>query len=114
MFIQAKILEDTIIDSGWQIVQKLEMPEWWADEIWHLESVWSPVGLSAWITFLVDPQLDHSARRKAQYVWSVAVSAEKPNDRVQSDFIHKMSLKSGWEEDLNRFVDKLNTMRKVV
>jgi hypothetical protein len=114
MFTQAKILEDAIIDSGWQMAQKLEMPEWWADEIWHLESVWSPVGISAWITFLVDPQLEHPARRKGQHVWSVAVSAEEPSDRVHLDFIHESSLKSGWEENLNGFIDKLNTIRKVV
>lgn len=113
MFTQARILEGAIVDSGWRILHKLEMPEWWADEMWHIESAWSPVGISAWIVFLVDPQLDHSSRRKGEHVWAVAASIEKPTSRIDANFICKMSINSGWQENLNDLIDTLNTTRHV-
>ncbi len=110
---QAKILEEKITDSGWQIVHKFEMPEWWADEIWQLESIWSPIGHSAWITFLVDPEND-IARRKGQHVWAVGVSAQKPGDRVSTRFEDTMALNTGWRKDLGNFINKLNNLREML
>ena len=111
---QAKILEEKIADAGWQIVQRFEMPDWWADEIWQLESIWSPIGHSAWITFLVEPECDHAARKKGQHVWAVGVSRKKPGDRVSTDFKDTMSLNSGWQKALSNFTKNLNQIRETL
>lgn len=113
MLTQATILDQKIAEAGWRIVQKTEMPDWWADEIWQLESIWSPVGRSAWITFLVDPQSDSPNRKKGQHVWEVALSAKRPSDRI-SNFEFGISLKSGWQKDLGNFIKKLNHIREIL
>jgi hypothetical protein len=60
---------------GWQRVA-VEFPfekEWWAAEIWTVESIWSPVGIRAYLTFLVDPQ--------GTDVWALGAACERPQDR---------------------------------
>jgi hypothetical protein len=72
---QASVLEQSTAESGWRIVSKQERPEWCADEIWELESIWSPLGRTVWITFLVDPQIEQTSRKKGQAVWAAAISS---------------------------------------
>src|SRR5688572_21040420 len=64
---------------GWNVVSiEEDSLEWWADEMWVLESVWSPVGSRAYVTLLVDPQAPVN-RKKGTYVWAAKVSFSKPN-----------------------------------
>lgn len=69
---QVSELVDKLPEHGWGILAKEENIEWWADEIWQLESKWSPVGCKAYITLLVDPMADLN-RRKGEAVWAVMV-----------------------------------------
>ncbi len=68
-------------ENGWRIASIEQNLEWWADEMWLIESTWSPVGSNAYVTFLVDPQFD-GVRRKGEEVWAVMASALKPIDRL--------------------------------
>lgn len=113
MLTQATLLNQRIADAGWRIVRKTEMPHWWADEIWQLESIWSPVGVESWITFLVDPENDDNARKKGQHVWAAAVSIQSPTSRITNEFKFVMSLKSGWRKDLEKFVSSSNHIREI-
>jgi hypothetical protein len=74
-------IESQLAKRGWAIVEIEDQGlEWWADEIWRLESVWSPAGARAYVTFLVDPQSSAPDRKKGQGLWAVKASAVKPVD----------------------------------
>jgi len=50
-------LRDAIKSSGWQInLVEPKSEDWWAWQIWRLESVWSPVGFTLFATFQLDPE----------------------------------------------------------
>ncbi len=94
---------------GWKAVplEDYEL-EWWADEIWMLESIWSPIGTTAYITFLVDPQIPHiRARKKGESVWAVMTSRYR---NVEEE-VFEMSLKQGWEKRLPEFFEHLDKIR---
>ncbi len=109
---QASTLAETLVEYGWRILDKSELPVWWADEIWEIESTWSPLARSAWITFLVDPAAEPSSRKKGQKVWAVALSPVKPIDRNSKEFVYVMALNSGWGEHLVSFFRELDNLRK--
>lgn len=98
---------------GWQVafVDDYEL-EWWADEMWLLESTWSPVGSRAYVTFLVDPQSSHGrARRRGQAIWAVMVSPTKPSGWQSSEGSLTLSLGQGWEKGLPDFFEHLARLR---
>ncbi len=97
-------------EHGWRVACVEEELEWWADEMWRLESVWSPVGLRAYVTFLVDPQ--HGVvRKKGEAVWAVMASPGRPGCwfRVEGEFT--LSLGRGWKERLPDFFEHLSGLR---
>jgi hypothetical protein len=91
---QARQLEEHLSDEGWRIVQRESAPHWWADELWTIESMWRPVGLKLWITFLVDPQHD-GVRKKGEHVWAVAVTPFLPVARSNVDQT-SVPIRHGW------------------
>jgi hypothetical protein len=84
--------------------------EWWADEMWVLESVWSPVGGRAYLTFLVDPQFE-GVRKKGEGVWAVMASPRRPEDWVRVEGEFTLSLGQSWEKRLPAFFEHLSTLR---
>jgi hypothetical protein len=66
---------------GWRKVDGAEpddqLLDWWADEVWVLESLWEPQECHVYLTFVVDPQWD-SHRKKGQGVWGVTASLHGP------------------------------------
>jgi hypothetical protein len=47
---QKRQLEDALTVSGWRIADREPiLSEWWADEIWTIESVWRPVGFTLFL-----------------------------------------------------------------
>ncbi len=104
MEFQRQTIFETLTENGWKIT-KLEKHEldWWAGEMWRLESVWSPVGETAFVTFLLEPE-------SAKYVWEIMASAEKPVGRAGNQNSFSMSLK-GWEKELPEFVKFLSGIR---
>jgi hypothetical protein len=84
--------------------------DWWADEMWLLESEWSPRGREAYLTFLVDPEADTHVRKKGEQVWAAAVTARKPLGRVEASSGFVLSLK-GWRRELPELLERLSALR---
>ncbi|HEX7175377.1 MAG TPA: hypothetical protein VF240_08975 [Pyrinomonadaceae bacterium] len=98
---------------GWSVrcVDDYEL-EWWADEMWLLESTWSPAGGRAWVTFLVDPQTsDVANRRKGKGVWALLASPEKPTRWQASEGEFSLGLGRGWEDELPALLEYLDAVR---
>lgn len=98
---------------GWRLTSVEEDNlEWWADETWLLESVWSPVGSHAYITFLVDPQVTNGrSRKKGTSVWAVKASLGKPVTWLTGDGEATLSLGQGWKEEIPDFFVQLAVLR---
>lgn len=97
-------------EHGWRVAGVEENLEWWADEMWLLESVWSPVGSRAYITLLVNPMAAPN-RRKGEAVWAVAASSAKPTGRLSAEGGSMLSFGQGWEGRLPEFFDQLSMLR---
>ena len=95
---------------GWRAACLEENLDWWADEMWLLESVWTPVGTRAYITFLVDPMFDGN-RGKGEAVWAVGASHAKPMSRLQAENEFTLSLGQGWKNRLPGLFDHLSSLR---
>jgi hypothetical protein len=71
--------------------------------MWRLESVWSPISETAFITFVLEPE-------NMEYVWEIMVSKEKPNHWGGNPNSFSLSLKK-WEKELPKFIAFLSDMR---
>jgi len=81
-------------ENGWRIASIEQNLEWWADEMWLIESTWSPVGSNAYVTFLVDPQFD-----------GVRI------DRLNTEDEFTLSLGQGWQKRLPEIIEHLSAIR---
>jgi hypothetical protein len=97
-------------EHGWRVAGVEENLEWWADEMWLLESVWSPVGSRAYITLLVDPMVGPD-RRKGEAVWAAMASVAKPTSRLSAEGEFTLSFGRGWEGRLPEFFEHLSALR---
>lgn len=100
-------------EYGWRLAGIEENLEWWADEMWLLESAWSPVGSRAYITFLVDPQFDGN-RKKGEAVWAVMASQLKPVSWLKAEHEFMFSLGQGWRDNLPAFFAQMTTLRRQI
>ena len=112
MQFQRTELLNLLPEHGWRVAGTEDNLEWWADEMWELESVWSPVGSRAYITFLVDPQFD-GPRKKGEAVWAVMASLLKPVSHLQGEHEFLLNLGHGWKDHLPVFFLQLSTLRRV-
>jgi|SRR5450432_2099365 len=99
-------------EQGWRVSRTEEDLEWWADEMWLLESSWAPVGSRAYVTFLVDPQFEGD-RKKGEAVWAVMASPFRPVSSLRGEREFMVSLGQGWEERLPGLVGFLGIFRGV-
>ena len=101
MEFQRQIIREKLIENGWTIteLEKVEL-DWWANEMWQLESIWSPIGKTAFVTFLLEPE-------NMEYVWEIMASEEKPVNRFGN---FTLPLK-GWEKELTEFIKYLSEIR---
>lgn len=97
-------------EHGWRVAGAEENLEWWADEMWLLESVWSPAGSRAYVTFLVDPQFD-GPRTKGEAVWAVMASPARPTSRLRVEGEFTLSLGQGWKNRLPDLFEHLSALR---
>jgi hypothetical protein len=97
---------------GWDVIELEDYElDWWTDELWMLESTWSPIGRVAYVKFVIDPESVHSRpRRKGVAVWAIVASPYKKSE----DEGFEMSLKQGWEKRLPDFFEHLNKIRNRV
>jgi len=74
-------LQTALERTGWRI-ERRDGNDWWIHEIWELISTWRPVGATAFLTLLVDPQARTS---DIGSVWAVAVTLHRPGDRMDAE-----------------------------
>lgn len=107
---QRQELFNQLLEHGWRVANQEEGLEWWADEMWRLESLWSPVGSLAYVTFLVDPMSDGD-RKKGEDVWAVMASSTKPLSRLKVEGEFTLSLGGGWKQEMPTFFKHLAALR---
>ena len=92
--------------SGWKATE-LDNYDFhkWSMETWRLESTWSPIGATAYVSFLIDPQSDV----QNPYAWAIEVSDEKPVYGKQRNHF-EVSLKQ-WKNEKNHFLKFLEEIR---
>lgn len=102
-------------EHGWRAAGVEENLEWWAAEMWRLESVWSPVGSRAYITFLFAPEVPplpyDKTRRRVEVVWAVMASPSRPTSRLEAAGEFTLSLGQGWKKRLPEFFEHLSALR---
>ena len=113
MWAQKTELLQQISAQGWTTT---ELEDWevedWADEIWLLESVWSPIGSRAYLTFLVDNGIDNwHQRKKGESVWAAEISLSKPKYGLQDEHRFLISLNQGWRKEMPALLKHLSMLR---
>lgn len=107
---QQQQFEAALHNNGWQIVDRATGDlEWWADEVWTIESKWRPAGLQAFVTFVVDPMGYSPNRTQGEGVWSVRLTASWPSNN-DAEIIAEESLKH-WYKKLVELVTNLSRFR---
>jgi len=105
---QQQLLADVLDAHGWSIVDRqTNFADWLYFEVWKIESVWRPVGKTAFMTFLNDPMPSNGPRRPN----AVACSRTSP---VEGDGAHDSFAWVGmthWKYDLVELLDKLEDFR---
>ncbi len=98
-------LMEHLSEHGWRIlpIEATEL-DWWADDMWVLESVWSPVGQRAYITFLIDPQ-------DTTMVWAIAASNRRPQSRRDAESGSLIRVRHVWSQELPAFLRALSRLR---
>jgi hypothetical protein len=107
---QRQELLNQLAAHGWRIACQEEELEWWVDEMWRIESLWSPVGSLAYVSFLVDPQ-SHHERKRGEDVWAVMASDSRPVRRLNGEGEFTVSLGRGWKQGLPAFFKHLDSLR---
>jgi hypothetical protein len=94
---QLRQLEAALLEDGWAIVERESSPdEWWLDEVWLLESEWTPRGRRVYLGFLVDPQAPRE-RTKGEHVWAVVAAAGRPTSRHHAE--RDVPLRPHWDRE---------------
>jgi hypothetical protein len=102
---------------GWSISEVIDNEsewnnlEWWEDEIWVLESVWSPKTSKIYLTFLVDPQAPIHGRKKDEGIWAAQASLKRLNDWKGQEGVIFLGLGKGWEKELPDFLKGIDDLR---
>jgi hypothetical protein len=105
---QPAVVAAALERAGWHVVER-EQPftdEWWADEIWTIESLWSPQGARAFLTFATI-DLDHDLKY-------LVATRERPNHQAISETRSQMYLGRGWQNELPGFVESLGEFRSQI
>ena len=77
----------------------------WSVETWELESLWSPVGAKAYVTFPIDEQVYRKRRP-----WAIRVTAEPPITRLCPGVHFETSLIQ-WKNAKGEFISFLESVR---
>ncbi|HKQ73219.1 MAG TPA: hypothetical protein VJ810_05785 [Blastocatellia bacterium] len=119
MITQRNKLFELLPQYGWEVINIEDQlrgsigRDWFVDELWEVESIWTPKGLKVWIIFLIDPQTPNLRERvKGQGVWAVKAGLRKPPESRIGDAEVYLSLNVGWEKRLPEFFSHLADLRK--
>ncbi len=100
-------IKSKIEENGWKIYQ-LDNSEWWENEVWEMESTWSPLGKRAFVVFENDPM---SYDDKILEPWAVTTSPKRLKHRNGESGDFQISLTSNWQKDLPKLIEYLSTLR---
>src|SRR5262249_45557707 len=96
--------------QGWHVVgRQREDLDWWADEIWEVQSEWAPQGLTVFLTWLVDPQWD-DPRQPGQAVWAIGTCTRRPATRLEAEGGPLLRIKH-WPRGVPAFLAGLARLR---
>jgi hypothetical protein len=119
MITQRNRIFELLPQYGWEVINVEDhlrgstALDWFIDELWEVESVWTPKGLKVWITFVVDPMAPSlGERKKGQGVWAVIAGLRKPTGWGIEDDEVGLILNAGWEKRLPEFFSGLSDLRK--
>lgn len=119
MITQRNKLFELLPQYGWEVKDVEEQLsgstgiDWFIDELWEVESIWTPKGLKIWITFVVDPLSPNlRERKKGEYVWAVKAGLQKPIGWGIEDNQAELTLNARWEKRLPEFFKQLSDLRK--
>ena len=109
---QQESLLDRLAGAGWELAGTEDLDHWWADEVWHLRSVWSPQNAKFYLTFLVDPQFEiHRKRKPGEGVWAVLASVSLPVRWQAAEGEFTFSLGHGWLARMPDFIASVSKFR---
>lgn len=118
MNFQKTILLKQLPKYGWRVAEVKDDEsewlnlEWWEDEIWILESVWSAKAARIYGTFLVDPQAPIHGRKKGEGIWAAKASLKRLEDwKSQEQGILFFGLGDSWKDELPGFLKGLSELR---
>jgi len=104
---------------GWEVLsvdaelRHSTASDWFVDELWEVESMWSPRGVKLWVTFVVDPLTPNlSERKKGQGIYVVKAARQKPTGWAIENDEAGLYLNSGWEDRLPEFFDQISALRQ--
>jgi len=90
--------------QGWRVVERdRDCAEWWADEIWKVESEWAPRGFTLFLTWQKDEDLFDG-------VWAVGASDRRAGDHLSAGEVARMSV-NHWPRDVPGFLAALSSAR---
>ena len=96
--------------AGWRVAERIERGlEWWAAEVWMIESVWAPNGVRAYLTFLTDPQYETFGSR----VWALGMSDKRPRTVADATTAGTFTLRHCWPRELDALVQCLAARRSL-
>ena len=104
---QKRTIKSHIENNGWKVFQ-IDNYEWWENEVWKIESVWTPIGKKAFIIFENDP-MDYDD--EVLEAWAVIASPIRPTNRSGESSDFQMSLNNKWEKELPKLIDYLSIIR---
>ncbi len=106
MITQKREIQAEIEKNGWKI-SVLDNSDFykWSMETWLIESIWSPVGATAFVSFLIDPMSDF----QNPSVWAIEISDAKPMYGKERNHF-TVSLKQ-WKNETADFLNFLSQIR---
>ena len=115
MYAQRNELIKRLAGYGWKITLIEEWSsgnlDWFIIELWQIESIWSPKGKAAFITFVIDPQEDIYTGNRWKSFYAVKASLQPPTTWGLCENEVELFLNRGWEERLPEFMEGLNLLR---
>lgn len=94
--------------TGWRVERRAD-DAWWIHEIWRLTSTWRPVGATAFVILLIDPQAEPE-ERDVSSVWAAAVAPYRPIDRLRAEN-SAIRVRPRWPERLKEIVEAVTALR---
>ena len=99
---QKQRIQEALEANGWSLISKENRSDWWINELWTLESTWSPKGLRLFVTFIFVED---------EFLWDASASFEGVSDCGDKDSIARFDLANKWESTLDQTIKEISKAR---